>query len=157
MVTRSRAGGLSADDMISVWLRGRGRAAERRPYRRGVNELVVHELKVDWEFFEDLASGVKEFEIRKNDRGFELGDVLALNEINMEGQLTGRTLYKKINYILADTRFLQDGYMALGIRHIDWCNICKNRVINFCAEPCYSCVDKEYFKLDRTLVKEVVG
>jgi ASCH domain. len=40
--------------------------------------LKIHELKLDTEFFDDVKSGKKNFEIRKNDRNFEVGDTLFL-------------------------------------------------------------------------------
>ena len=40
--------------------------------------MKIHELKLDTEFFDDVKSGKKNFEIRKNDRNFEVGDTLFL-------------------------------------------------------------------------------
>lgn len=40
--------------------------------------MKVHELKLDTKYFEDAKSGKKNFEIRKNDRGYQIGDVLEL-------------------------------------------------------------------------------
>lgn len=41
---------------------------------------MIHQLKIDSEYFDDVASGKKTFEVRKNDRNFLVGDFLALNE-----------------------------------------------------------------------------
>lgn len=40
--------------------------------------MKTHELKLDVKYFEDVKSGKKNFEIRKNDRDFQVGDVLEL-------------------------------------------------------------------------------
>lgn len=40
--------------------------------------MKTHELKLDTKFFDDVKSGKKNFEIRKNDRDFENGDILVL-------------------------------------------------------------------------------
>lgn len=40
--------------------------------------MSKHELKLDSKFFDDVKSGKKNFEIRNNDRGFEIGDILEL-------------------------------------------------------------------------------
>ncbi|WP_339012617.1 DUF3850 domain-containing protein [Lactococcus garvieae] len=40
--------------------------------------MKIHELKLDIKYFEDVKSGKKNFEIRKNDRDFQIGDVLEL-------------------------------------------------------------------------------
>jgi hypothetical protein len=62
----------------------------------------MHELKVWPEFFEPLQSGVKTFDLRRNDRGFKLGDMLHLREWSPDspGGYTGRELHKRICYKL---------------------------------------------------------
>lgn len=39
---------------------------------------MIHELKILPEYFEAVTSGRKQFEIRKNDRDFKVGDQLIL-------------------------------------------------------------------------------
>lgn len=43
-------------------------------------EPAAHELKAWPEYFEEIVSGRKRFELRVNDRGFKVGDVLRLRE-----------------------------------------------------------------------------
>lgn len=40
--------------------------------------MKTHELKLDIKYFDDVKTGKKNFEIRKNDRDFEVGDILEL-------------------------------------------------------------------------------
>ena len=40
--------------------------------------MKTHELKLDIKYFDDVKSGKKNFEIRKNDRDFQVGDILEL-------------------------------------------------------------------------------
>lgn len=40
--------------------------------------MKVHELKLDTKYFDEVKDGNKNFEIRKNDRGYQIGDVLEL-------------------------------------------------------------------------------
>jgi len=40
----------------------------------------THRLKTDPKQFDDVAAGIKTFEIRRNDRNFEQGDRLILEE-----------------------------------------------------------------------------
>lgn len=39
-----------------------------------------HELKIIPPFYDDVKSGVKTFEVRRNDRNFQVGDLLHLKE-----------------------------------------------------------------------------
>lgn len=41
---------------------------------------MIHELKTKPQFFEALAAGVKNFEVRKHDRPYSVSDYVASNE-----------------------------------------------------------------------------
>lgn len=72
-----------------------------------------HYLKIQPKYFEDVLSRRKKFEIRYNDRNFQEGDTLILQEFNDKCQFTGRSLSAQVNYI---TDFQQKpGYVVLGI------------------------------------------
>ncbi len=58
----------------------------------------VHHLKILPEYFEAVVSGDKCFEIRKNDRGYKVGDILRLNEYE-DGKYTGNFHVAEITYI----------------------------------------------------------
>ncbi len=80
----------------------------------------VHELKTWPEHFAGLADGTKTFEIRKNDRGFRVGDILVLREWSKytppSEHYSGREFRFSVTYILKDTGFLQPGYVCMGIQ-----------------------------------------
>ncbi|KXT63177.1 DUF3850 domain-containing protein [Lactococcus sp. DD01] len=40
--------------------------------------MKTHELKLDVKYFDEVKNGTKNFEIRKNDRDFKVGDILIL-------------------------------------------------------------------------------
>lgn len=40
--------------------------------------MKTHELKLDVKYFDDIKNGKKNFEIRKNDRNYQVGDILDL-------------------------------------------------------------------------------
>ena len=42
--------------------------------------MTIHELKIWPQYFDAIASGIKTFEVRKDDRGFAVGDTLVLKE-----------------------------------------------------------------------------
>lgn len=69
---------------------------------------MTHELKILPPFFEAVRSGVKTFEVRKNDRGFQSGDSVVLMEwdssvgpVNLISGYTGRFVKFTIGYVLA--------------------------------------------------------
>lgn len=76
-------------------------------------EPAIHELKILPEYFEAVVSGNKRFEIRKNDRGYKVGDILRLNEYE-DGKYTGNFHVAEITYITDYAQ--QDGYVVLGIK-----------------------------------------
>ena len=93
---------------------------------------MLHQLKIKSEYFLDVASGKKTFEIRKNDRDFHVGDFLGLNEltehsVNNKGEHkeTGRFILAEVTYVLTDTEYVKDGYAVLGIKP---CTVQKEKV-----------------------------
>ena len=77
---------------------------------------MIHALKILPGYFEDVISGKKTFEIRKNDRDYQVGDLLALNE--WDNQYTGRFCLVKIDYILSDKicPFVKEDYVVMSIK-----------------------------------------
>jgi hypothetical protein len=62
--------------------------------------IILHNLKIDQEFFIPVIERTKTFEIRKNDRNFQIGDKIALNEWDkQENKFTGRKAFGEITYI----------------------------------------------------------
>jgi len=60
----------------------------------------THHLKTETEYYQAIEKGLKKFEFRKNDRDFQVGDILYLKE-TVNGVYTGRLLApKEIKYIL---------------------------------------------------------
>ncbi len=78
-----------------------------------MNERKTHELKILPEYFTAVASGIKRFEIRKNDRGYNVGDILRLNEYE-NGKYTGNVHVVEITYITDYAQ--QDNFVVLGIK-----------------------------------------
>lgn len=84
---------------------------------------MIHEIKCLDEYFEDQISGIKTFEVRRNDRNYKVGDYLAINEVTAEEIYedsvdfiaTGRSALFYIGYILDNKDYCKDGYVVLGI------------------------------------------
>jgi len=77
---------------------------------RGKEQSMNHELKTDQDVFQALIDGRKTYEIRRDDRGFSVGDTLTLRETKHTGaemassgmplEYTGRTTGKVVTHIL---------------------------------------------------------
>lgn len=82
--------------------------------------MKVHKLKILPEYYKAQIEGKKNFEIRKNDRGYQVGDWILLKEYNPEiKKFTGRKVTVEVTYI---TNYQQkDGYVVLGTKYIkEW-------------------------------------
>lgn len=67
---------------------------------------MIHELKTWPKYFEEILTGNKTFEVRKNDRDFKQDDTLLLKEWNPEYlKYTGREISKKVGYVLKGRQF----------------------------------------------------
>lgn len=78
---------------------------------------MIHELKTLPEYFEAIIKGEKLFEIRKNDRFFQVGDLLALNEFDIKNvSYTGRSCIVYIDYILNSEEFCKSGFVVMSIK-----------------------------------------
>lgn len=79
---------------------------------------MEHELKIYPKYFEDIISGKKKFEIRKNDRKFRVGDILILKEWD-NIKYSGREARAEVIYLI-DDKFagIQPGYVVMGIELI---------------------------------------
>jgi ASC-1-like (ASCH) protein len=61
---------------------------------------MKHRLKTWPEYFEAVLSGKKTFEIRKNDRDYQVNDLLLLQKYNPKtNEYTGRELLVEVTYI----------------------------------------------------------
>lgn len=81
--------------------------------------MKTHDLKLSIEFCDAVLSGEKAFEVRKNDRGFQTGDLIRFIPIDgtirehAQHEISGHTY--KITYILNGWG-IKNGYVVLGIR-----------------------------------------
>jgi hypothetical protein len=75
----------------------------------------VHDLKTWPEYFQAVRRGDKTFEIRKNDREYEVGDILRLREWEPRKEdYTGEMIYAYVSYI---TDYEQkDDYIVMGVK-----------------------------------------
>lgn len=80
---------------------------------------MTYEIKCFPKYFDALVDGLKNFEVRKNDRDYKVGDSLLIREYDSEKKsYTGYELYAPVIYILEnDESFtgLAEGFIVLGL------------------------------------------
>lgn len=109
---------------------------------------MQHDLKILPLYFLDVACGVKNFELRKDDRNYTEGDGLCLREWTPEAGFSGRYIIAKITYILRNCPEygLTNGFCILGFNktfeHLRYeepkeflpCPFCGGENIKICNE-----------------------
>lgn len=100
------------DEKFSLWFKSNGDLfvdAVPNGYEAGT---IIHDLKISSEYYGAVVSGEKRFEIRRNDRAYQVGDVLRLQEYKND-EYTGFVYEAEITYI---TDYAQrEGYVVLGL------------------------------------------
>ena len=78
---------------------------------------MTHYLKTLPQYFEDAIMGRKNFELRKDDRNFSVGDEGILRE--WDGYYTGKRVHRYISYVLRNCPEygLMDGYCIIGLKN----------------------------------------
>lgn len=81
-----------------------------------------HELKVWPQYFWPISEGRKPFEVRRDDRGFQTGQVLWLREFKPNSRMhdrhcyTGNAEFARITYILTGGQFgVEPGHVVMGL------------------------------------------
>lgn len=88
---------------------------ETLPSEASAAEPKTHIVRIAAMYFDDVASGKKSFELRKNDRGYKEGDILDLMEFK-DGRNTGREIKADIVYMLEGYSGLEEDWCILGIQ-----------------------------------------
>lgn len=88
--------------------------------------MNTHTLKVFIKYADAIMNGTKTFEIRKNDRGYKVGDKIVFNVVSEGGISTGAAAGHPLNgkayridYILDDFEGLAQKYVAMAISKED--------------------------------------
>jgi hypothetical protein len=90
--------------------------------------MIEHELKTDPDVFQKTWNNKKSFEIRKDDRNFQEGDILFLRETKYTGKqmksgkalfYTGFSLKVRVDYKLPTGSYgLLEGWTVLSVTQI---------------------------------------
>lgn len=88
--------------------------------------MTTHRLKVFIKYADAIMNGTKTFEVRKNDRGYEVGDKIVFDVVANEGYAVGAAARNPLNgatyridYILDDFEGLAQTYVAFSISRED--------------------------------------
>lgn len=82
--------------------------------------MVEHKLKCWPQFFDAIERGDKPFEVRRDDRGFQKGDIVILlrtyeSDLDKADEFYS-PLRRRITYILTGGQFgIEPGYVVLGL------------------------------------------
>lgn len=80
--------------------------------------MTTHRVKSHPEYFALAQSGVKQFELRINDRGYAVGDFLHQVEYEpMTGAYSGDELLQVITCVISGP-WLAPGFVALGVINV---------------------------------------
>lgn len=79
---------------------------------------MTHLLKVWPEYFNRIIEGDKAFEVRLNDRDYQRGDYLRLQEWDpAEEKFTGRDCSRYVSYVLQGGAFgIHEDYVVMSLR-----------------------------------------
>ena len=91
--------------------------------------MTLHELKILHEYLIDVSIGKKTFELRKNDRDYQVGDLIRFIDVQeddstsksqIEPNIDENTLYR-ITYVLKDVEKygLDKDYCILAIKKLN--------------------------------------
>lgn len=77
---------------------------------------MTHDLKTLPPFFWRVSEGTKNFEVRKNDRDFQVGDTVILNYFNPERpDEFNQPIYVQVTYVLHGGQFgIDKDYCVFG-------------------------------------------
>jgi hypothetical protein len=75
---------------------------------------MEHALKTIQPYFDHIIQRKKTFEVRKNDREFNVGDILLLKEY----PYTDREIRCEITYIMTDPNFVKEGFVIMGLKFL---------------------------------------
>jgi len=92
--------------------------------------MTEHKLKTWVRYWDAVASGEKNFEVRKNDRAFQTGDIIVLEKYDHERHsyemesfeimAKPKSIRKRVTFLLQGGAFgIEPGYCVLGLADIE--------------------------------------
>ena len=97
-------------------------AATVLDFLNGETGRTVHELKLSLNFCDAVYAGIRTFDLRKNDRGFQTGDLIRYTPVKFDADPEARFPEHPISGKLYEITYILSGWglnpdcVALGIR-----------------------------------------
>lgn len=111
-----------------------------------MNDITLHELKIQSAHFNDVLAGRKTAEVRFNDRDYQVGDCLNLQEIDEDEALTGQELNAEISHVLHGGQFgITKGWCVLSLtntHHLKARNLIM--LLRDRLQECCDCIEAGY-------------
>ena len=84
---------------------------------------IIHKIKILKRYADPLAARKKTFEVRKNDRNYQIGDYIAFTVLDDNGVPISHKLSTqiyKITYLLSSHEFsgIADGYVVFSLTRV---------------------------------------
>ena len=77
--------------------------------------MTTHRLKVLIKYADALMDGTKTFEVRKNDRGYEVGDKIVFDVVTNEGHSVGAAARHPLNGATYRIDYILDDFEGLAL------------------------------------------
>ena len=78
--------------------------------------IRIHKIKIELQYFEKSAAGLKPWELRLNDRDYKVGDILILREWDpKKKEFTGRILTRQITEMFKGLPYLPEDVVIMTI------------------------------------------
>lgn len=81
--------------------------------------MNVHQLKIDYAFWDDLVAERKTAELRKDDRGYQVGDIMMIKPVVLDSEyfeFEGECQARVITHIVQGGQYgIEAGYCMLSM------------------------------------------
>lgn len=80
--------------------------------------MTTHRLKIQEQYADAIMDGTKTFEVRKNDRGYEVGDEIVFGVVTDEGYAVGAAARHPLNGTTYRIDYILDGFEGLAQKYV---------------------------------------
>ena len=80
--------------------------------------MTTHRLKIQEQYADAVLNGTKTFEIRKNDRGYKIGDEIVFDVVTNEGYAVGAAARHPLNGATYRIDYILDVFEGLAQKHV---------------------------------------